>query len=52
VTSAGECPAKHYLLSDPNGNKIEVPLNISSRAGMNLTMEKYPDNHMSMSLIQ
>jgi predicted phosphodiesterase len=44
VAGAGGYPAKHYLLRDPDGNKIEVPFNFSSRAGVNLTLENYSDN--------
>jgi hypothetical protein len=48
VAGAGGYPAKHYLLSGPNGKKIEVPLNIRSRAGVNLTLENYSDKRLAI----
>jgi acid phosphatase type 7 len=51
VAGAGGYPAKHYLLSGPNGKKIEVPFNIRGRAGVNLTLENYSDNRFGYLLL-
>jgi 3',5'-cyclic AMP phosphodiesterase CpdA len=51
IAGAGGYPATHYLLRDPDGNKIEVPLNLSSRAGVNLTLENYSDNRFGYILL-
>jgi acid phosphatase type 7 len=51
VAGAGGYPARHHLLRDPDGNKIEVPFNLSSRAGVNLTLENYSDNRFGYMLL-
>ena len=51
VAGAGGYPAQHYLLRDPDGNKIEVPSNFSSRDGVNLTLENYSDNRFGYLLL-